>query len=149
MDNELFALGAIIPIVLILLAIFLIPTIFYIITLQKALRRCAPENQAMPPDNVWLLLIPLFNIVWRFIVVTNMAKSLAAEFRSREIIVDEVEPGKSVGLAYCILNVCSIIPILGWFASIASLICWIIYWVKIDGYSAKISMPPPQVGESV
>jgi len=135
----------IVPIVFLSILIMLIPTIFYIITLQKTLNRCAPENRAMPPENVWLLLIPIFSMVWQFIVVGNIAKSLAAEFRQRDIQVEEIEPGKSLGLAYCILNVCSIIPFLGILTALAGLICWILYWVKIDGYSAKLAFPqtPP------
>ena len=135
----------IMSIVFVMVLIGLIPTIFYIITLQKTLNRCAPENRAMPPENVWLLLIPVFSMVWQFIVVGNIAKSLAAEFRQREIQVEEIEPGKSIGLAYCILNVCSIIPFLGILSALAGLVCWIMYWVKIDGYSAKLAFPhvPP------
>jgi len=34
---------------LIVFAILLIPLIFYILTLQKALARCAPESRAMQP----------------------------------------------------------------------------------------------------
>ena len=131
----------IMSIVFVMVLIGLIPTIFYIITLQKTLNRCAPENRAMPPENVWLLLIPVFSMVWQFIVVGNIAKSLAAEFRQREIQTEEIEPGKSIGLAYCILNVCSIIPILGILSALAGLVCWIMYWVKIDGYSAKLTFP--------
>lgn len=130
--------------VLIMIGVMLIPTIFYILTLNKALNRCSPENRAMPPENVWLLLIPFFSLIWQFIVVGNVAKSLAAEFKKREIQVEEAEPGKSIGMAYCILNVCAIIPFVGFLAALAGLICWILYWVKIDGYSAKIAHPLPQ-----
>ena len=30
------------------------------------------------PGMVWLMFIPLFNVVWHFIIVLNMAKSLGA-----------------------------------------------------------------------
>ncbi|MDO8301736.1 MAG: hypothetical protein Q7T18_00690 [Sedimentisphaerales bacterium] len=65
---------------LLVVAVGLAVTIFFILTLQKALNRCSPENRAMQPGMIWLLLIPLFNIVWIFFVVLNMAKSLGAEF---------------------------------------------------------------------
>lgn len=124
--------------VLVFLVIILIPAIFYCLTLQKALNRCAPENRAMAPGMVWLLFIPLFNLVWHFFVVINMAKSLGAEFQKRGI-AEEPEPGKKLGMIMCILACCGIIPILGTFISIGTLICWIMYWVKIAGYSAKLA----------
>jgi hypothetical protein len=126
--------------VLITIAIFFIITIFYLLTLQKALNRCAPENRAMAPGMVWLLLIPLFNWVWNFFVVINIAKSLGAEFQKRGI-AEEPKPGQTLGMVMCILNVCSIIPLLGILCALGGLVCWIIYWIKIAGFSAKIAAP--------
>ena len=48
----IFAIGAIVA------------GVFYILNLQKTIVACSKENQAMPPSNVWLILIPLFNIYW-------------------------------------------------------------------------------------
>src|SRR5476651_603853 len=121
-------------------AILLIPAIFYILTVQKALNRCAPENRAMSPGMVWLLLVPLLNIVWSFFVVINVAKSLGAEFQKRGI-AEEPEPGKKLGLIMCILACCGIIPLLGILCSLGALVCWILYWVKIAGFSNKLATP--------
>jgi hypothetical protein len=134
-----FAIGLIIG-MLILCAVALIPAIFYMLTLQKALNRCAPENRAMAPGMVWLLFIPLFNIIWHFFVVLNMAKSLGAEFQKRGI-AEEPEPGKKLGLIMCILACCGIIPVLGVLCSLGALVCWIIYWIKIAGFSGKLAAP--------
>ena len=143
-DNNSLATGAgiagIFVVVLIVIAILLLPTIFYLLTLQKALNRCSPENRAMAPGMVWLMLVPLLNIVWHFFVVINVAKSLGAEFQKRGI-AEEPEPGKKIGLIMCILACCGIIPLLGILCSLGALVCWIIYWVKIAGFSAKIAAP--------
>jgi hypothetical protein len=125
---------------LIVFAIMLVPAIFYLLTLQKALNRCSPENRAMAPGMVWLMLIPLFNIVWHFFVVINIAKSLGAEFRQRGI-AEEAEPGKQLGLIMCILACCGIIPLLGVLCSLGALVCVILYWIKIAGFSAKLAAP--------
>src|SRR5271166_2160891 len=89
MQNNAFATGAglisILTIALIACAIMLLPMIFYLLTLQKAFSRCSPENRAMAPGMVWLMLIPLFNLVWHFIVVTNLSKTLGTEFQRRGI----------------------------------------------------------------
>ena len=139
--------GVVLFIVVVILLILCIPIIigiFYCLTLQKALNRCAPQNRAMSPGLVWLFLIPVFNVVWHFFIVINMAKSLHAEFVSRNM-VEEQSPGQGIGLTACILHVCSFIPYVGGLAGIAFLICWIMYWVKIAGYSDKIALPyaPP------
>jgi len=115
--------------------IFLIPAILYILTLQTALSKCAGSVRTMQPGEVWLLLIPLFNLIWHFLVVMGIAKSLRNEFARRGIPSADPLPGQSIGMAMCICACCGIIPILGILASLASLVLWIIYWIKVAGYS--------------
>jgi hypothetical protein len=126
--------------ILIVIGIVLIPAIFFLLTLQKALERCSVESRTTTPGSVWLLLIPLFNLVWQFIIVSKISESLHNEFTKRNIPEDP-QPGKSIGIAYCVLGICSIIPLIGILTSIAALVCWIVYWVKIAGYSNKLSQP--------
>ena len=133
---EIFLIFAVVTVILIPIVV----GIFYCLTLQKALNRCAPQNRAMSPGLVWLYLIPIFSTVWHFFIVINMAKSLHAEFVSRNM-VEEQSPGQGIGLATCILNAVGVIPYVGWLTGIPALICWIIYWVKIAGFSNKIALP--------
>jgi hypothetical protein len=126
--------------ILIVIGIMLIPGIFFLLTLQKALERCSFENRTTTPGSVWLSLIPLFNLVWQFILVSKISESLHNEFTKRNI-PEEPQPGKSIGITGCVLGVCSIIPLIGILTSIASFICWIIYWVKIAGFSNKLAQP--------
>jgi hypothetical protein len=143
-------LGA--PELFILLVSVVIPAVFYIRTLQRALERCSPASRTMPPYKVWLLLIPLFNLIWHFFVVSNVARSLGNEFESRNARNAALKPGKWVGIAMCILHVSDAIAALGerfgntsfgllalapvlW---LAGLICWIVYWAKISGYSRAL-----------
>ncbi|MEW6467592.1 MAG: hypothetical protein AB1458_01635 [Bacteroidota bacterium] len=121
----LFILGSV------LLAIFIIPGIFYCLTLQRTLEAVAPENRKMQPGQVWLLFIPLFHLVWHFFVVSYVADSLRAEFASRGITPDESRPGFGIGLAASILWVLGI--------GFVALILWIIYWVKIAEYKNKLN----------
>jgi hypothetical protein len=125
-------------ILLFLPAVLIIPAVFYCLSLQKALSLVSLQNRAMSPGLVWLLLIPFFGIVWHFFVVLNMAKSLGAEFKQRNTIT-EPEPGKGLGLAMCILGCCCLIPIVNIFCGIALLVCWIMYWVKIAGFSGRLA----------
>jgi hypothetical protein len=135
---------------ILIVCLFLIPTIFFLITQQKTLKSIQPNNRLMEPGMVWLQLIPLFGIVWQFIVVSRISDSLKNEFNSwanDNSILGDTEslnltngrPTYDIGLAYCILFCCSIIPFLGFFASIAGLVCWILYWVKLSEFKNKIT----------
>ena len=125
-------------IALALVALILIPKIFYLITLQSTLKAISEENRKMPPNNVWLQLIPLFGIVWHFIIVKNMADSISAEASLKNIKIDEQKPAYNIGLAMCILDCFFIIPYLNFLTGVASLICFILYWIKINSYKVKI-----------
>ena len=128
---------------IILISIFsglvgLIPFIFYLLTLQNTFYAISPENRKMAPGQVWLSIIPFFGLVWQFIIVNRMADSLKPELDARNIKTNEERPGYSIGLAYCILFCCSIIPFLGFLTSIGGLVCWIMYWVKINDFKLQL-----------
>src|SRR5947209_1429070 len=111
--------------------IFLLPAIFYILTLQKTLSQCAPRYRTMEPALVWLYIVPLVNLVFHFFIVFAISKSVANEFARRGVPSPEPEPGQSLGLAMCVTACCSIIPLLGFLCAIAHLVLWIMYWVKV------------------
>jgi uncharacterized membrane protein YjgN (DUF898 family) len=123
--------------------ITLIPIIFYLVTLQTTFNEVKPENRKMQPELVWLAIIPIFRLIWQFFIVNNLADSLKAEFAQRNINVGEERPGSSIGMAYCILNCCAVIPFLGFLAALAGFVCWIIYWVKVSGFKAKLLSSKP------
>ncbi|MFM6924997.1 MAG: hypothetical protein ACKOU7_05805 [Ferruginibacter sp.] len=125
-------------IVLVMLLLFLIPTILYLISLQKALEAVSPENRQMPPGQVWLSLIPIFNFVWMFFVVNKIADSFQLECYRLNIPTSELKPTKGIGSAKNLLRICSFIPFLGVLANIGFIICWIIYWVKVNQYKNLI-----------
>lgn len=113
--------------------------ILFLMAIYKLLQKCSPENRTMEPGLVWLWFIPLFGLYWQFVVVNNVAMSLQKEFKKRSIAEEEL-PGKKIGLPMCILTVVSIIPIpvISTLVGIAGLVYWILYWVKIRGFSQKL-----------
>ena len=104
----------------------------YLVSLMKTFQAVSPSARRMEPGLFFLLLIPLFNLIWNFFVVIKMRDSLQAEFASRNL------PGSGfgfgVGLAMSVLVALSLIPVLGLFTGLAGFICWIIYWIQIVGY---------------
>jgi hypothetical protein len=128
-------------IILMIVAGFLfLPVIFYCITLYKALTKCAPESRTLEPGLVWLYVIPVVNLVFGFFIVFGLAKSLRNEFTRRGLMIVDPTPGQAIGIAMCICACCSIVPFIGFLAAIAHLVLWIVYWVKIAGYSRDLDM---------
>lgn len=138
--SDFAAMSAISSFLFVGFLIFLIPAVFFLLTLQKALTRVAPERRTMNPPMVWLGLIPLFSVVWNFLMVFALSNSLGAELKARNI-PHEAEPGKTIGLVWAGLGAACLIPGLGFLLGIPVLVMWIIYWVKIAGFSAKIADP--------
>jgi len=89
---------------------FIVPAVFYILTLQEALKKCSATARTLEPGMLWLLLVPIVNLIWHFFVVAGMANSLGNEFRQRGRPVVDPKPGQSIGFAMCICGACSIIP---------------------------------------
>ena len=135
------------------LIMLLVVAVFYLLTLQKALSRVARRNRLMEPGLVWLSLIPLVGLVWSFFIATRIPDSLRNEFRERGMD-DFTDYGKRIGLANAILGVVlsaadvlsSIAPSAGWAfiltpAVLVSLVLFIIFWVRIAGYSRELATP--------
>jgi uncharacterized membrane protein YhaH (DUF805 family) len=114
--------------------------IFFLLTLSRLLQRVHPRNRLMEPGQVWLNLIPCFNLVWRFITVNRIHESLRSEFYDLREEERGEDYGKQIGTAWLILELCGFIPYIGTLFSIAGLVCFILYWVKMHGYSQKLKM---------
>ena len=126
----------ILPFIAVWCAIWLIVAIFFLLNLRDLLDRVSPQNQAMSPDQVWLNLIPLFNLVWIFITVSRVRESLQAEYRSRGW-TPQGDFGYRLGLAAAILSVLSWGPL-----GLAGFICWIIYWVRMSELKNVLRQAP-------
>lgn len=144
---DYYRTGYAMGIILFALAIFVIPWIFFLLTQQNTLKAIQPQNRTMNPGEVWLTLIPFFGLIWIFIVVNRIADSLNRELNSSTFSFEQnnnnyqqsqSKPTYSIGLAYCVLFACSIIPVLGSLAGLGGLICWIIYWVKLSELKSKV-----------
>ena len=138
--------------------LMIVPAVFYLLALQAALQRCLPQNRTMAPGLVWLQLIPLFVLVWQFFVVIALGKSLENEYRARGLRVT-ARPGQSLGIAMasvtCALALFALIPSkgvgLGWLTGLlglAAVVLWIVYWVRIHEYSARLVVRPQPFGQA-
>lgn len=124
----------------VVLAIAIAVGICALLTFSKALSRCKPRNRTMEPGMVWLNLVPCLNIVWQFLTVIRVSESLKNEFYDRGWD-DRGDFGKGVGIAGLCLNIAGSlpIPIVQMVLGLASLVCLIMYWVKVAGYSKELA----------
>jgi hypothetical protein len=125
----------------------LTPIIFYIVTLKRTFNSISVKNQGLEPWLVWLLLIPFFNIVWHFIVVTRLSESLEAEYRMRDHPTMP-RPSYDTGIAMCVLTCLSCWDLLTWPAGISAIIIWIIYWTEIHKHKKTLRRLPPFIGDT-
>ena len=140
--GELFTPAHLLILLFVAAVVFLLPAIFYCLTLQRALQKCAPESRTIEPWVVWLTVVPLVNVIANFFVVLGLSKTLRNEFDRRGIAGMDREPGQAIGLAMAICLCCSIVPMLGAVTGIAHFVLLIIYWFKIAEYSRALDVQP-------
>ncbi|ABG57572.1 hypothetical protein [Cytophaga hutchinsonii] len=121
-------------IALLLMLLYLVPLVFFILTLKRLLEQLNENNRKVNPVLLWLILIPVVGLVCQFIVVIKMAESLRAEFDQRHLAEEEAKPGFNTGLTYCILFLCGGIPMVGMVLSCVGIYFWISYWIKMNDY---------------
>jgi len=132
-----FAVFGVVIVVALLIALAIMAVILYI--LYTCFERIPPEHRQMDSWQVFLLLIPCFNIIWNFFVYPRLAESYQSYFRSVGR-TDVGDCGQQVGLWYAICSAVSIIPIVNYIAGPASLVLLIIFLVKAA--SLKGQIPP-------
>lgn len=114
--------------------------ILYANTVKKTFAKIREENRFIRPVQAWLLVIPLFNVYWNFVVARSLADSLTNEFYDRKI-AEEEQPGRSVGMSYAWMSLLSHIPFPTLFVftfGILSIIYFVQYWVKIHNFHSLL-----------
>ena len=115
--------------------------------LHSALARVPPEHRTMEPGLVWLLLIPLFGIVWNFFVFLRIPESYKNYFTAQGR-TDVGDCARGVGLWYAICGALLFVPCLNYLAVPAALVLLIIFLVKIFGLKSQISPPASHPAKS-
>ncbi|MGL4420598.1 MAG: hypothetical protein ACRCZF_08030 [Gemmataceae bacterium] len=113
--------------------------VLFLLTLSRALQRCHPRNRMMEPGQVWLNLIPCFDFVWMFITVNRIADTLDEEFYDLRLDRYSDDYGRNLGTWCMICHICGMIPYIGGLFSLASFVLFVLYWVKISGYSKELA----------
>ena len=135
--NEDAAYLAVALVALVVLAVVIVVGILYIRSIQLTLAAVDERHREIAPGYAWLLLIPLFNLVWMFILVSRIRRSFENLGRAG-LLRRPTNASSDVGLALAICSVLSIIPYLGAIAGLVGFVLWIIYWNGIVKARAEI-----------
>jgi heme/copper-type cytochrome/quinol oxidase subunit 2 len=147
-DPGLIIFMTVLPLLVIIIALTI--AILFLLNLSKTLKEVSPHLRQMKPWHVWLHLIPIFGIIWIFVMVSRIADSVAAEYHNRQMPCPEKRPGYAIGLTMAILGIggfirnvgkyghINILYLFGLLLTFAYLVVLIIYWVKMAGYKNEL-----------
>ena len=107
--------------------------------------KALPESyrSQVSPGQAFLMLIPLFNLVWIFIYTKQLSQAYQSYMASINQGPQD-DCGEQMGMWWGICSVASIIPCVGGIAGIAGLVIMIIYLIKVHECK-KIAL---QVGDA-
>lgn len=103
------------------------------------------ENRMMSPGQAFLIVLPLFNIYWNFMVVKHLKDSLNNEFFDRQVAVDEnptQREGSIFAWSYLVRN----FPLPGFIlyaALFSNIIGFVMYWRKVVEYKKILKTTTP------
>jgi hypothetical protein len=102
-----------------------------------ALKRIPIAHRRQRAGLAFLLLIPLFSLVWAFFVHPKVAESLKRWYAAQgNYSVGDC--GRSLAFCLCICQVGALIPRLGMFAGVAWLVLLVTFYVKAFNLSGRI-----------
>lgn len=81
-DEEIIAIGGM-GCWLVLSLTLLLLTVLYLATLTRTLAACSPSRRTMAPGLVWLNIVPVFHLFWKFWTANQVGESLRKEFNAR------------------------------------------------------------------
>jgi hypothetical protein len=143
-DEILLSLNVFVVVIVVVLVILF----SFFLELVRLLRRVEPDNRRMEPGQVWLNLIPVFNVIWITVTIERIAESLRSEFTARGLHGPNEKYGRTTGLTMLAL-LASAVPLypLAIVTYPLAFGYWISYWRHINRYTARLKSgaytPPP------
>lgn len=74
---------------LIVSLVTLILTLLHQTAQARALSACSPRHRTLEPGLVWLNLVPVFHLFWKFWTAAQVGNSVRQEFRARGLRTDQ------------------------------------------------------------
>lgn len=127
--------------VLALGAVAIVVYCLYLHTLQNAVRSVTPPARKLTPGSVWLMLIPVVNLWYSFVLVRKLADSFEADLLRRGQSVTG-KPTYALGVAMSVLQILYLVPIAQFPSALLGVGCWIAHWVQVAQISRRLRALP-------
>lgn len=136
-------------VVLIARIILLVLFVFFLLNLQRTLEAVSFHNRQIAPGLVWLNLIPVFNLVWPFILNVKISRSIRRELEERQGPSDYDNYAFISGLVYPVFIVIGATMEWVWnpfpynsgsskIIGLLTLIAIVFYWYQTAAYKRQI-----------
>jgi hypothetical protein len=137
MGNDEAALAAFLIALGVTLAITLAINLFVCWLVYRVNEALPAQHRKTESWQAFLLLIPLFNLVWNFVLLARVSGGLQSYFQSKND-TSAGDCGAAIGLWYSISCIAAWVPIVVCVAGPAALVLLILYLVKISGLRTRV-----------
>lgn len=117
------------------------------ILLYTSFNKVPEEHRTLAPGMIFLLLIPLFNLIWNFFVFMRIPESYKNAFDAQGRS-DVGDCGRAIGMWFAICAAGTFVPCVNYISGPAALVLLIIFLVKmfkLKGLMESGSAAPPVV----
>ena len=112
--------------------------IFYIRAISKTIKAIDPEYRTQSPGMAWLLLIPIFNVIWFFFLLKSI-KTGFLRMHENKRISQPIDTGYTYGIAMGCCWAAIFIPKLIFVALIPMFVFSILHWTKLSNARRRLS----------
>jgi len=112
--------------------------VFYIRAISKTIKAIDPEYRTQSPGMAWLLLIPVFNVIWFFFLLKSIKTGFLRMYESKKIS-QPIDTGYTYGIAMGCCWAAIFIPKLIFIALIPMFVFSILHWTKLNNARKRLS----------
>ncbi len=147
----------------------LLLTLMYLSSLSRALAKCGKTRRTLDPGLVWLNLIPLFHLFWKFWTAAQVGSSLRREFDARGLRTGFTF-GQPVGVLVPVVAIFTrfvfwlgsyltarmgegdlgmLVTLVTVLLGVIELVLLVVHWTQINGYVRQLAATRPPATEAV
>ena len=112
--------------------------VFYIRAISKTIKAIDPEYRTQAPGMAWLLLIPVFNVIWFFFLLKAI-KTGFLRMHENKRISQPIDTGYTYGIAMGCFWAAIFIPKLIFIALIPMFVFSILHWTKLNNARKRLN----------